>query len=216
MSDISVNNTNVDENTQENENIGKIIDWINDNRESCPGGVCPVEYDEDGDVIMTSPHSGVDSNPDTMENNNTSNEETPNTSNNEADDEGDTPVEESEECAGNCDNCDCGENNEEDIVPGECGGCGQSASEGEEEPCVYVVMRDDRPIAYHRSESVARSYMMERVNSATVAYMDIYNVCRDSKDDGSVVITGVFKNSLFRWTTHNLTTFNVVEVPMAM
>ncbi len=182
MSEIYAVDNTFESNNQTVQNTENIIEWINQNRE-CPNGVCPVDYDEDGDVIMG---------------------ETDNNAEEESSEDGDQapedPVEQSPR-----------EQDEHDAVDSECS---DDECEEEDESCVYVVMKDDVPIGFHQFEENAITFMNNKVSDEVINLMSIYNVNTVKNEDGTINITGGYKNVLFRWTTYNLGTFKIVKVPV--
>lgn len=192
MSENNATNFDINNNTGSCENMANIVEWMEDNN-MCNGGVCPVDYsdeDEDGDVIMT----------DSVHQNDHVEEQGPVATEEQSPEETEehTPEE--------------GEDHEAVDSEGE-GEYGQSLSEGEE-PCVYVVMKDDTPVAFHQLEDNAIVFMNNKISDTVIDYMGAYNVNTVKHNDGSVRLTGVYKNALFRWTTYNLATFRVVRVPI--
>ena len=182
MSEIYAVDNAFESNNQCPQNTENIIEWINQNRE-CPNGVCPVEYDEDGDVIM----GDNDNNPD--EESSTDGEQAP-----------EDPVEQSPQ-----------EQDEHDAVDSECD---EEECDEEDEACVYVVMKDDIPIGFHQLEDNALTFMNNKVSDEVISLMSTYNVNTVKNEDGTINITGAYKNAIFRWTTYNLGTFKIVKVPV--
>lgn len=203
----------------------------------CPGGVCPVDYDEEpADYMRDSTilgsetsynASGEESLSGSVELGATEQVEAT-TEVGDADESHfdsmgmstrNKPIVlsgEPSECSGQCEGCPCQEPEahpspelEDDEDEDEEGMDEEEDGAG----IMYVVMEDDMPVFVSNSLDTATTQMNSMISDTVIKHMPTYNVFTSMGDDGIVTLHGTSKSIIYRWCSRYLASFKIVETP---